>query len=281
VGAVALALFVIIKAYSAANYSLTTASALLTTAPLDVLLGTLTSYDYALLPLLALAAWSWVFFSWRATGWTLLSTAIAAFGSITLLLSPWPDLWHTALFLGVVVVVRLVLGCPKVARLLCVVISPIAAAVPRVLRSASGHKRGALPSLPRLVESFFVIAGFWVVFSSLSNLWLPTEVIAVQVSPGPQKVLVGSVLAADDRWTTIILADNRRLVRYRSEHVQSREICHLVGVQPRSRGPVIYSLQDKSYSSPNLGCESIVQGMKRESLAKGMTLELEDGSLPK
>src|SRR4051794_28234518 len=63
-GAVALLLFSLLKAYASANFSLTTAAALLTTAPINVLLGTMVSYSYQVFPLLfigfgGLAALMW------------------------------------------------------------------------------------------------------------------------------------------------------------------------------------------------------------------------------
>ncbi len=103
IGAVALALFALVKAYAAANFSLTTTSALLTTAPLGVLLGTLASYSYQIFPLLGLAGVAWVASIYRASGWTPICTAVAGFSVLAFLISPWPNLWPPALvFLSVV-----------------------------------------------------------------------------------------------------------------------------------------------------------------------------------
>src|SRR4051812_16145821 len=48
--------FMLFKSYAVANFSLTTGSAILSTAPLSVLLGSLMSYAYWALPLVAVAA---------------------------------------------------------------------------------------------------------------------------------------------------------------------------------------------------------------------------------
>ena len=59
ISAVAVTTFVTLRAYGAARFSLTTASALITTAPLSVLFGTITSYAYAVLPLLCIVGAAW------------------------------------------------------------------------------------------------------------------------------------------------------------------------------------------------------------------------------
>jgi ABC-type enterochelin transport system permease subunit len=68
IGAVLLALFTLTKAYAAAKFSLTTASALLTTAPFNVLLGSLTAYSYSVFPLLSLLTLSWAIWLFRREG---------------------------------------------------------------------------------------------------------------------------------------------------------------------------------------------------------------------
>lgn len=65
----ALIVFTLLKAYAAANFSLTTAGALLTTAPINVFLGTLESYSYDVFPLIGLAALTWALIGFRAHGW--------------------------------------------------------------------------------------------------------------------------------------------------------------------------------------------------------------------
>jgi len=249
IGAVGLTLFVLLKTYAAAHYSLTTASALLTTAPLDVVLGTLTSYEYGVMPLLALGAWSWAVAQWKASGWSLMPVAVAAFGLLAFLLSPWEDLGFAVLGLAVFVAVRVGLELAKLA--------------------AAAGRRFAWPPLRHTVELYFVAAAFWIVLTTLPNLWLPVEVVVVQ-SSATREVVVGVVLTTDERWTTVVKAGNRQLVRYRSEFIESRQICHLSGAQPRGRGPLMNTWR-KPYSSPNPGCQTLLNRMQVNPVA---------GSLP-
>ena len=126
-----------------------------------------------------------------------------------------------------------------------------------------GHSRG----LTVIVS--FVVAIAVIVFLTLPNMWLPSEVITVHSPNAPQEVVVGSVLSTDGNWTTIVRAGDRGLSRYRSGDVVARQVCHMSNVQPPGDGPLIQVLLGQRYASPNLACDRIVNGLPHVTPVKG------------
>lgn len=230
VGAVVLAGFALIKCYAVANFSLTTGSALLTTAPLSVLLGSLMSYAYWALPLGTLALFWYAWLRHPAGGWGGESTVLVAAGLVTAALSPpAPLLWCTGAF---------------VAYLL----------LARGLRGVLGGTGSPVVS----VRVFFAGAVLVLVFSSLTRPWIPFERIVVQGTGQPEQ-MVANVLAVDGEWTTIMRAGDRGLSRIRSDDVLTRQLCHLDGVQQAGLAPLMWWLVGRPYSSPNTICQTLVR----------------------
>jgi hypothetical protein len=283
IGAVGLALFTLLKAYAAAKFSLTTAAALLTTAPLSVFLGTMVSYSYQIFPLLALAAVTWLRYDharsrvWGPANWAALVVAVLA-----LLVSPWRYLVLSAGVLG-----SLVLLCELGRWLLDRRGKDLAECTKRVIR--------ALTTTSTWIAVFFVAAGVFVILRTLTNVWLPVEVVVYQqgadctarishvVRPADNKQLtsgaaegcratVGHVLDDEGDWTTIVRAEDRGLVRIPSGDVRYRELCHLSGVQPTGERPLLWVLSRQPYRSPNTSCDLLARNMQGA--------ELDPGSLP-
>jgi hypothetical protein len=245
-GAAAVGIFALMKVYAAAGFSLTTASALLTTAPLNVLLGSLVSFSYELFPLLALGALAWLVHLVRSHGWGIDCTAVAGFSVLAILLSPWADLWPPTLVLIGTLLVHIFLV--------------------RVFRIREANWR----LLSNLVGGFFVLMALKMILTTLPQLWLPVEAISVAADTGPQLV-VGHVLTADSEWTSIVRAGDKALMRIPSSAVKNRKLCHLSGVQPDGRRPVLWVILRHRYQSPNRSC------IREVSDTPGV---LEPGSLP-
>jgi hypothetical protein len=253
IGGVALGIFVLVKCYAAAGYSLTTAAALLTSAPLTVLLGTLTSYDYQLFPLLGLAALSWTLMIWRAAGWSIWCTVAAALSVLALLLSPPANLW-----------------LPTAALLL------LTGARVAVRKWAAGREHGRLasrirrrpPTAAGTVTAFFVVAAGVMILSTLTNIWVPVETIAAEDS-GSTIVVVGHVLSSDEQWTTIVRAKDRGLMHIRTGRVLSRNLCHINGAQPKGRRPLLSFVTRTPYKSPNTTCRKVVASIPNARLYPG------------
>jgi hypothetical protein len=239
-------IFALMKVYAAAGYSLTTASALLTTAPLNVLLGSLVSFSYELFPLLALGALAWLAHLVRSHGWSIDCTALAGFSVLAVLLSPWADLWPPVLVLAGIFLLHTVLV--------------------RLFRIRVANWR----LLSNLVGGFFVVMALKMIVTTLPHLWLPVEVISITADSGP-RIVVGHVLTTDSEWTSIVRAGDKALMRIPSSTVKNRKLCHLSGVQPNGRRPLLWVILDRRYESPNRSCT------KEVSDIPGL---LEPGSLP-
>jgi hypothetical protein len=282
-GAAGLALFTLFKAYAAAKFSLTTAAALLTTAPLNVLLGTMVSYSYEIFPLLFLAAVAWVWHHYRQNRvWIPAHWIALLIAFLALLVSPWPYLWpSTTAFL-------ILLSLSAAARWLAA----------RSGSQQAGRTRWLISPLLATrvwVAVFFVVAGGLVIVRTLTNVWLPVEVVVyqqgidcnvkighvVRASDNKQfttadaygcRMAVGNVLNDQGDWTTLVRADDRGLLRLRSTDVRYRELCHLSGVQLKGERPLLFVILRQPYVSPNTSCQ-ILTGNIRGA-------DLDPGSLP-
>jgi hypothetical protein len=257
VGAVILTAFALLKCYAVAHFSLTTGSALLTTAPLSVLLGSLMSYAYWTLPLASLALLSLVIQKERSWGGE--TAALAGGAVLTALLSPMkPLIWCVAALAAFVIVSKLldlVAGQEASTR----------------RRHWSGRAAWTFRRSIMTVPTFFLIAVLWMLLSAITRPWIPVEVVRID-DAGEQKLIVGNVLSTDDQWTTIMRADDRGLSRLRSDDVLARRLCHLTDQQSPGQAPMLWEIMGRPYASPNRSCQRLVD---RQS-----GLHLVEGSLP-
>ncbi|MCV2490736.1 hypothetical protein OF117_15355 [Geodermatophilus sp. YIM 151500] len=242
-GAAFLTGFALVKAYAVANFSLTTGSALLTTAPVSVLLGSLMSYAYWLFPLTAIALF-WACRRAGRRGWSGGCTVLLAGGVLTALLSPVrPLLWCTGALLLYLAVFRLP------GRLLRDHADGTSSRWTAVGLSLTRHAFFG----PQL---FFTVALLWLVIASLPRTWVPVEIMRIQDGL-EQKFIVGNVISGDGEWTTVLRAGDRGLSRIRSEDVYTRRVCHLTGAQSPGQAPLMWVLIDRPYRSPNLNCQRL------------------------
>src|SRR4051812_37938048 len=256
-GAVVLSSFALVKCYAVAHFSLTTGSALLTTAPLSVLLGTVMSYACWILPLgaLALGSLAWVRKQRGGGGGEIVALVLATLAAAAL--SPlMPLLVTTGSFLLVLAVFH---GQPVVSAVAYRDGSP----PPRWLRRWTGRNGSPPPALlarwtewssrPRAswvvrwhgwrlrslaVATFFGVALLVVFFWTVTRAWIPVELVTVRAD-GQETLLVGNVLDTTDGWTTVMRAGDRGLSRFPSEDVLSRQLCHLNGAQPAGQAPIL------------------------------------------
>jgi hypothetical protein len=265
VAALALVLFALAKTYAVANFSLTTAGALLTTAPLAVLLGTLTSYDYFFFPILALASGCVGALVWRREGFNGVAAGAGAVAVIAVLLSPVRDLvWVAGTFVAFLTVHKFAVRSSRAEE---------DDARPRdgVRGWPRRARRGVVSllfSLRATVTVFFVGLVGAVVLLTISNPWLPAEVM--QVDEGSQSyAVVGFVVGTDPRWTTTMRADDRGLSRVLTDDIAVRRLCHLSGAQPSGRRPLLWVLTGRAYRSPNISCEHAFEQLSTDELACG------------
>jgi hypothetical protein len=79
------------------------------------------------------------------------------------------------------------------------------------------------------------IYGVLITASLLCAVWLPHEALVVDGRP-----VVGYVLDTSDGWTSVLLSRSRELVKYRSDAISSRTLCH-VSPQAAPRLPLLPS----------------------------------------
>lgn len=242
--AVAVGLFLLMKTYSVAKYSLTTASALLTAAPVAVVLGTLTSYEYVLWPLLSVAGFAMAVRLWSRERWSVAFLVSAAVSVTAALLSP-----AEFLVVGLLALVTVCLAHEGLAR---------ASAV------EPGRPAEWLPSRYTTVRTSFVVVTLAALVYSLPDAWLPAEAVVYRAD-GDRRVVVGHVVSADAGWVTVLRGGDRGLTRLPAESVRSRQVCHLAGAQPRSRRPLALVLRGQEYESPNLGCRKLLDAMPQRA----------------
>jgi hypothetical protein len=236
-----LILLLLVKVYGVAHYSLTTATALVTAAPLSVLLGTLALYEYAVMAALAATALLWT---------------ISLFFTEERDLRKWAPL---ALVLGIFTALVTPLFYLRWAG---------AAFALVLLAWLPLRHRIALSAIAAYVAAA-VAAGF--VLVTVSNPWLPAEVVMlrqpIQASPrlsATSSILTVFVISEDNGWETMLVDNDRYLVWLPAADVESRIICHQNN--QLGQGRTFYQwIIGQPYTSPNVSCDPLVATLKKEA----------------
>ena len=244
-----LVLLVLVKAYGVARFSLTTGTALVTAAPLSVLIGTLALYEYAFLAAVAATA-LWLFIMGLVTDgeprrWTPLTFALFLFAT---LLSPPVYLYWTfaavALSLGLYLVIAKV---PRAGKL-----------YKRWTRSQG------IPSPNKIGVCIAALLAAGFVLVTIDRPWLPAEVVVLKQpivvrTTGPNQHSektsrpVVFIVSEQDDITTMLVDEDRYLVSIPTSNIAVSAICHLNG-QLGDGQPLFWKIIGRSYSSPNLAC---------------------------
>lgn len=244
VAALLLTLLVLAKAYGAARFSLTTGTALVTAAPVSVLVGTLASYLYAFMAFLT-AVSLWIFIKGlhrksELRPWCPLTFAVTLFAG---LLTPIPYLIWALIFSGV----ALVLSCIFRAR-----------------RAESFFRRrtpsGIPPSQTRIAVSVAILVAVGFIFATIQRPWLSAEVVTlskpITVNRQTHKQSmkpVAFVISQENGWVTMLIEEDRYLAFVPARDILTRKICHLNG-QLGDGQPLYYWILNRPYQSPNLSC---------------------------
>jgi hypothetical protein len=243
-------LLLLVKAYGVARFSLTTGTALVTAAPLSVLIGTLALYEYAFLAAIGAAAF-WLlimglFTHGELRRWTPLTFALFLFAT---LLSPPLYLYWT--FAAVVVSLALYLIIVKIPRATDL--------YKRLTRSSD------IPSPSRIVVFIAALLAAGFVLVTIDRPWLPAEVVALK-----QPIFVRTTGDGKQHWektsrpvvfivseqnnvTTMLVDEDRYLVSIPTGDIGARAICHLAG-QLGGWPPLFWIILGRPYMSPNLSC---------------------------
>ncbi len=258
VGGVITALFVMLKAFAVSNYSLTTTGALITTAPLTVLLGSLASYLYLLLAVMAFGLPVWVVLHAGELNRYFLGVCVALW-VVTLLLLPVPNRGSAGAFLRDF----------TYAGICAVVLWTLSRALTRA-RARRGP--GFLGAVSR---AWFIGVGLGLlVVPTMDRPWVPAEVLVLRQASVPSdmhlkdgrlplsKYPVVYVLADSGEWTSALDANTRLLLRIPSSNIAARAVCHQPSQLPGT-GTLWQRLRGQSYASPNTLCSKMVDDPTR------------------
>lgn len=303
-GAAALSFFALVKVYASAYFSLTTAAALLTTAPLSVFLGATTSYSYEVFPLVALALVLWILREWIEGRWRALTAVALTGAALAALVSP-------PLYL-----LRETATVSAIGAALYIAAIPLAIRDGERTASASFvfRRKNRPPDFPgfwrslfadaklaattarpiwadtTLLAATFSVATLLVILESLTNLWLPIELIVYQQGAKCEVVIgekvagsktlttakannckevTGAVLDDKGTWTSVVAAGDRGLRRINTESIRYRELCHLSKVQPNGARPLLWVLARHDYISRNTSCQVLIENVSGATLDRG------------
>jgi hypothetical protein len=258
-------LYLLLKAFVVAQYSLTTAGALVVAAPLTVLVGTVTSYLNLTVLLTAIGAAWWLFRRRKATPTSVASDDrknldAIAFGVLvmSILFLPWP--FSVAYFQEALLsAILYVLGAGAAVL-----------AARYAARKARRWKRLrwlAEIFTPGRAAALFIVL---LLIPTLSKPWVPAEVLVLRSSIAIQdshlengklqrsRYPVVYVLSEGARWTTVLDAKTRILLRLPTDSVAHRQVCRVEG-QPPGSVPVWAFIAGVRYHSPNTMCHTLVR----------------------
>src|SRR5690349_16945389 len=158
-------LLLLVKAYGVARFSLTTGTALVTAAPLSVLVGTLALYEYAFLAAIAAAAfWLFImglFMRGELRRWTPLTFAL--FLSATLLAPPLYLYWTFAAVVVSLALYQILVKIPRAGNL-----------YKRLTWSSD------IPAPSRIAVCIAALLAVGFVLVTIDRPWLPAEVVALK-----------------------------------------------------------------------------------------------------
>ena len=252
-------LFVLLKAYVVARYSLTTAGALVSAAPVSVLVGTVTSYLNLVIVLVAVGSGAWLLLHRFRAGREPPSRSLDALvfgafvGSVALL--PVPNKWgYYLLASGYLVLTGLVvLGAWRLT-----------------VRLADRPGLGWLRPMRDRPQRFLAVYVLLLLAPTLRSPWVPAEVLVLRHPVAitdshlrhgrlpTSRYPVVFVLAEDDPWLTVIDERSRALERLPIDEVAHRQVCHYTGQAPNSV-PLLAYLAGKSFRSPNSFCRTLIK----------------------
>lgn len=260
--AAALGVFLLAKCFAASNFSTTTASALLTAAPVGVLLGTLTSTEYFLWPWLAAAAAGVI-------AWYIYVTPNAPSRIVPLAATA---VFVLACFLSVPAYLGIALGIAALIIASSALWSSQRFAGPKGrfwswrARLALRHThirpdRGPVPPGQAFGFAFGIplaALGLGFLLITLSDLWLPSDGIIFRGPQGSKRVVVGHVIEESSAWTTVLRAGDRRLERVPSKDVLYRRICVIQDSADSDRPETLMALFLGDSPSSDRSCADVV-----------------------
>jgi hypothetical protein len=235
-GSIALFAVLIAKAYGVAGYSLTTTTALVTSTPLAIVIGTVALYTYAF-------------------------AAFAAVVGVALLVGGFVKQYRDRL--------RPLMPVTGVVAIFAILLSPwrytVDAAVVAALVPACYGLLRALGGKTSLHAVGIFIGGLALVvflLATLSTPWVPAEIVTLK-QPIVTNPVVGAsslarkpvafVLDESNGWTRLLIADDRYLAIVPQQDIAGQQICHYNDQFPGSE-PLFETIMSRAYTPHDLAC---------------------------
>jgi hypothetical protein len=249
-----LGLLVLLKVIGVSAFSLTTASALITVAPVPVLLGTLVLYEpYFIGAFAALCIWYIVRLWTQRLKYPIpLLSVIALFA---ILLTPLQVLYLVVLALAITL-----LGYYIHARWKYFIPDWFRDTFRRILRRHGDVPAGRIALSPAGIGGVIVVLliGIFLILT-IDIPWLPAEVVALKqpiaigLSGEETQRPVVYIISEQNGIVTMLTDDSRQLVSVSSADVGWRRICNLNRL-PVSSAPLIWVILGRKTTSPNVAC---------------------------
>ena len=265
-GSLLLFVFLIIKVYGVAGFSLTTATGLISAQPLSVLIGSISLYAYAFMAFLALLL------LW------LLILGLQKRNAICRRYAP-------LIFVLMIFAVLLSPVSYLIDATVCIVVAFIIALVPywllnRKRYSASNSTadkregrtlrrfyvrladRDAKPRFHVIVLTIILIELMAFVLATITKPWIPAEfvmlrspIVANPVHPTDSKTSKPIVFIVDESngWVTMLMDEDRYLISVPESMIKQRTICHLED-QFSGTNPLLETIFGQAYQPHDLAC---------------------------
>lgn len=253
----------LIKVYAVSRYSTTTTTALISTAPEQVVFGTLAVYVYPTMAILAYGtAWSAV--TWRRSIAREVWPALLAVIVLTALMTPLEYHLISLTVLAVSLLIEFVirrLPSPRGPGLLV-----------EVRRAVRGHSFAFLGGITLLVGFLVTLESPW---ASAEVFVVKEPVVSATHDPGSRsdsqvrlassaRPFVGHMIEETLTGYKILHAETRYIMLLEKSQIAGRYTCHATGEQLRGRQPLLDRLLGRPYLSPNSDCHLLVAALEKD-----------------
>jgi hypothetical protein len=239
----------IAKTYGVAGYSLTTTTALATSTPLSIAIGTAALYTYAFAAVTAVV--SAVLF------------AAAFLEPYRARLRPLIPLTGTLTVFGALLAPYQYTADAAVAAACVLMISWLAGLISR-------HQ--AVLRLTAVTLGGLILVAFFL--ATLGTPWVPAEIVTMRAPVVTNPVThqaaskpVAFVMGDDSGYTSLLMADDRFLARVKTSDIIGREICHY-NDQFLGAEPLFEFLAGHSYAAHDISCFRLTDQADRMSFSQ-------------
>jgi hypothetical protein len=265
-GLLLLFVFLIIKVYGVAGYSLTTANGLISAQPVTVLIGSISLYAYVFMAFLAITLlWLLIIgLQNRDSAYGRYAPVIFVFMILAILLSPWNYLIDAiagtvlAFLIGLVIYFALNRGHYSGSNV------SAAYREGRGLRRlyAQLADRSAKPRFHTIVLTVILIELMVLFLATLSKPWIPAEnvvlsssIIANPVHPSTSQTTRPVVFIVDESngQATMLIDEDRYLIKVPESLIKQSTICHLED-QLGGASPLFEFIFGRRYQPHDISC---------------------------